>query len=273
MNIRKFIIITLVIINILALTACSGTEKQAIEIIPDEGKVEGIEIQSVAESPDQDFFNAKVIEVTDAVILAECTESKSGSIPAGSEVSISTNTISSEEVPILSVGDNIRVVYIGDVMESYPLQLQEVRSIFWIDENGEIVTEPVKKEIEVKENPDWGITLSAEEVTSAGLTVVCSQTGGNPSGELQTGSWYTLEKLTEEGWRTVEYLPQEYEIGWTMEAYLIPMESALELDVNWEWLYGQLPAGKYRIGKEIMDFRGSGDYDKSVIYAEFEITE
>lgn len=29
--------------------------------------------------------------------------------------------------------------------------------------------------------------------------------------------------------------------------------------------------GKYRIGKEIMDFRASGNYDKAVYFAQFNI--
>lgn len=31
------------------------------------------------------------------------------------------------------------------------------------------------------------------------------------------------------------------------------------------------PAGKYRIGKEIMDFRSTGDYDTNTYYANFEV--
>ena len=52
---------------------------------------------------------------------------------------------------------------------------------------------------------------------------------------------------------------------------MIPMNEVCEWEVNWEWLYGQIPAGKYRIGKEIMDFRGTGDFDKTVYYVEFNI--
>ena len=40
---------------------------------------------------------------------------------------------------------------------------------------------------------------------------------------------------------------------------------------QWEWLYGELPTGNYKIGKEIMDFRASGNYDKAVYFAQFNI--
>ena len=35
--------------------------------------------------------------------------------------------------------------------------------------------------------------------------------------------------------------------------------------------YDKLPAGTYRICKDFMDFRGAGDYDEALFYAEFEI--
>lgn len=121
-----------------------------------------------------------------------------------------------------------------------------------------------------KEN--WGVTLTAENATPTGLLLKCTQSGGNPTGDLQTGSWFMLENWTEEhGWKEVDYLPMEYDLAWTMEAWIIPMNDTCEWEVNWEWLYGQLPEGKYRIAKEIMDFRETGDYDQLIHYAEFEI--
>ena len=121
---------------------------------------------------------------------------------------------------------------------------------------------------------NWGVTLKAENITANGLTLVCTQTGGEATGSLQTGSWYIIEKWTQAtGWTEVDYVSQEYDITWTQEAYMIPKEEKIEWEVNWEWLYGKLPTGKYRIGKEIMDFREAGNYDSAIYYAEFEITE
>ena len=114
----------------------------------------------------------------------------------------------------------------------------------------------------------WGVTLTAENVTSAGLTIVCRQSGGENVAQLQTGSFYALQKREEAGWTDVS---AEVDIMWTMEAWIIPLGGSASWDVNWEWLYGELPAGEYRIGKEIVNFRGPGDYDEEVVYAEFTI--
>lgn len=119
---------------------------------------------------------------------------------------------------------------------------------------------------------DWGVTLAAGDITPTGLTLTCTQSGGSPTGRLQTGSYYSLEIWDGESWTAVEPLPQEYEIAWTEEAWNIPMEDSTQWVVNWEWLYGSLSAGTYRLGKELMDFRDTGDYDQQMSYAQFTIT-
>jgi hypothetical protein len=117
----------------------------------------------------------------------------------------------------------------------------------------------------------WGIQLTATKITSLGLTLLCNQSDGQPTGDLQTGSPYWLEVQIDNQWVSVEMLPSEYERAWTEEAWIIPMNDSAEWEVNWTELYGELPAGNYRIGKDIMDFKGSGDYDTNTYYANFEL--
>lgn len=120
--------------------------------------------------------------------------------------------------------------------------------------------------------PDkWGITLETRDVTSSGLTLVCRQSGGEDVYELNTGSFYGIQKLQDGQWADVEYLPQEYEIAWTSEAWIIQREGTTEWDINWSWLYGQLPSGEYRMVKSITNFRGPGDYDQEPFYANFRV--
>ena len=116
---------------------------------------------------------------------------------------------------------------------------------------------------------EWGIELQVTNISSKGLTMECTQSGGNPSGELQTGSYYVVEKKTDGGWEELSYLPEN--VGWTSEAWIIQKNDTVTWEVDWEWLYGELPTGDYRIGKEIMDFREPGDYDRQMYYVEFGI--
>lgn len=121
-----------------------------------------------------------------------------------------------------------------------------------------------------KEEVDWGITLSTQEETSTGIVILCTQAGGNPTGELQTGSYYILETLQDGVWKEA---PCFAEVAWTCEAWMILPDSTVGWDVDWEWLYGELPPGVYRIGKNIMDFRDTGNYDSKMFYAEFAISQ
>lgn len=115
----------------------------------------------------------------------------------------------------------------------------------------------------------WGVALTVENVTPSGATLKCTQHGGEADGELETGSMFIIEKWSKEtGWQEA---PCFCEPCWTEEAWLIIKDDTSEWEVDWAWLYGELPAGKYRIGKEIMDFRETGDYDKQMYYAEFTI--
>ena len=116
---------------------------------------------------------------------------------------------------------------------------------------------------------DWGVSLEAQNVSATGLTIVCQQSGGEDVFELSTGSYYVIQKLAKNGWKDVKCVKSKRNLSWTLEAWLIPLESSTAWDVNWEWLYGQLPPGQYRIGKEITNFRDTGDFDKEIVYAEF----
>ena len=113
------------------------------------------------------------------------------------------------------------------------------------------------------------MTLTAEDVTPNGLTLVCTQSGGAPTGEFQTGSRFWLEVYSESNWFPVK--DDMEDVFWTMEAWSIPRNKRVEWRVSWETLYGSLPTGHYRIGKEITDFRAGGDYDKYNCYAEFTV--
>lgn len=119
-----------------------------------------------------------------------------------------------------------------------------------------------------------GIILSVKNVTPSGLTLVVTQSGGEPTGFLHTGEPYRLAALVGETWQAVEELPLPEGVdgyGWNSLAYNIPLESSTEFEIDWSWIYGELPAGRYRLEKGFMDVRKSGDYDTMSYTVEFTI--
>ena len=116
---------------------------------------------------------------------------------------------------------------------------------------------------------EWGVTLSATNVTPKGMTLVMEQKG-DLEGELQTGSAFIIEKNTDGEWAEIPTLGEE-PIVWTAIAYLVPQNTATELETNWTFVYGTLEPGSYRLGKTLALRRSPGDYDEKTYYAEFTV--
>lgn len=251
---KKYIVALLVFACIIVMAGCSAKEP----------------VGDPPEANGQDYFNAEVVEVLDNRVSVCCLDITTGAITEGTELSVTTKVSSANEVPEMEVGDHIRIVFSG-VMETDPPRLQTVFSIWKVDENGEVLSVASFQQPIELEKPDWGITLTAKNVTSKGMTLVCSQSGGEITGELECGSDYSLLVNTNGAWNAVPYLVDE--VAWTAEAYYLPLDGSIEFELKWERLYGELPAGTYRIVKGFMDFRGPGDYDSATFHTEFEITE
>ena len=46
-----------------------------------------------------------------------------------------------------------------------------------------------------------------------------------------------------------------------MKVKLIPKNGETEMETNWEWLYGKLEPGTYKITKTVLDSGASGEGD------------
>ena len=116
----------------------------------------------------------------------------------------------------------------------------------------------------------WGITLYADDVTSKGMTLKIEQFGGNPTGTLEYGAAYTLETTENDEWQPVETVTGE-PLVWNALAYGVKMNDITEANINWEYAYGELKPGFYRLKKEFIDFRATGDYDSETYEVYFTI--
>lgn len=120
-------------------------------------------------------------------------------------------------------------------------------------------------------NDPWGLVLTAGEISPTGCRLTYTQSGGEPTGQLEYGREYHIEREEDGTWAKVPLILSGNAIVWTLEAVLIMPDSSQSEDVDWSGLYGTLPAGRYRVCKSITDFRQAGDYDKRDYYAEFEV--
>ncbi|MBO5408680.1 MAG: hypothetical protein J6A61_04695 [Clostridia bacterium] len=122
----------------------------------------------------------------------------------------------------------------------------------------------------VQSGDPWGISCSVKNLTNQGMTFLIEQFGGKYDGELQTSGWYQIFKQEDETWIPVETKPL-INLVWNSVAYRIPKHDITEIEIQWKWLYGELPPGNYRLDKKIMDFRDSGDFNEEIYSVYFTI--
>ena len=89
------------------------------------------------------------------------------------------------------------------------------------------------------------VTMAVTDATPAGATVTIQDSNPEP---FVYGEWFVIEREKDGVWYEVKTQITNYgfnEIGW-----LTDEQGGLTMTVNWEWLYGKLPSGHYRILKQ-----------------------
>jgi hypothetical protein len=114
-----------------------------------------------------------------------------------------------------------------------------------------------------------GVTMIAKEgtVSSTGLTVILE----NKSDKQGIyGQEFWLEKKITGSWYQVP-IAFDGNYGFDSIGYDLSPSDVKEWTVDWDWLYGSLDTGEYRIVKDILNFRKTGDYDEYYLTAEFTV--
>lgn len=148
-----------------------------------------------------------------------------------------------------------------------------------------IYLQPIKEVDEVK--PLQGLNLPSvrerwtEEVnTFDGAELIFAKyadTGGdleivNHSGrELRYGEWFDIQRKVDGEWYSLAYIIDN--VAFHQVAYLLPKGETSIRTITWNWMYGNLPPGEYRIVTDVMDYRAPGDFDKYYLAEEFEIMQ
>ena len=122
-------------------------------------------------------------------------------------------------------------------------------------------------DIPYERDTDLGLSMWTENVTPTGLTLVYRQSGGEGFSELSANPDFYLQRRTDNGWELCDTVVESY--GWTLVGTTIGKDKETRTDIDWEWLYGMLPAGHYRISKVIVP--DERFYDGCTFRAEFDI--
>jgi hypothetical protein len=130
------------------------------------------------------------------------------------------------------------------------------------------------------ETKDWEPTIYETVNTLDGITMIVKEGTVSATGLIVTlennsdkrcvySEDFLLEKKIEGKWYQVPIIPESY--GFDEPGYELDSSNVSDWTVDWEWLYGSLDIGEYRIVKGILDVRKPGDYDEHHLTAEFTI--
>lgn len=114
--------------------------------------------------------------------------------------------------------------------------------------------------------PELGIQMSLRDVSPTGATVVFSVTEPSAAQALIYGDDFFLDRYENGTWERVpDLLDGNY--GFSAMGWNIDPQNGAEWEIDWNWLYGSLQPGSYRIEKSVLDQH----HDTNSIYAYFDI--
>lgn len=114
-----------------------------------------------------------------------------------------------------------------------------------------------------------GLTFTLKDITSKGATMVFDLREKGTSDGLEFGEDFALQVEKNGKWENVPTILKEY--GVKSIAYKIQSNKTTERAIQWNWLYGSLSPGIYRISKSILDIRLNSGPVNYKVYAKFKI--
>ncbi len=90
------------------------------------------------------------------------------------------------------------------------------------------------------------VSISIDDISPTGATVTIKDT--NTEAHVY-GELYIIEKETFGKWYEMKPIISNY--AFNGSGYLPNEKGEIEFKVDWEWLYGELPSGNYRLLKQV----------------------
>lgn len=111
-----------------------------------------------------------------------------------------------------------------------------------------------------------GVCMELRRITASGAAVCFRNYISLQEGDLVYGEAYVIEKLENDEWMPVTQITPD--AVFTDIGYIIPTEGESQLETDWEWLYGKLEKGTYRMKKTVLA-EGKAGYRSYEVCAQF----
>ena len=80
-----------------------------------------------------------MLEVSEEVILVK-PDSDPNEIKSADKISVSLDSISTIPIPTFSVGDRVRVIYNGEIAETYPAKINKAFGVYLLSDDGKVLS-------------------------------------------------------------------------------------------------------------------------------------
>ena len=90
------------------------------------------------------------------------------------------------------------------------------------------------------------VTFQIFDISPTGATLVITDTNAEP---YLYGEWYKIQRLIDGQWMDVPHVIDN--AAFNAMGYIPDANGEVKFTINWEWFYGKLPSGEYRLWKQV----------------------
>ncbi|MBO7253445.1 MAG: hypothetical protein J6V25_12555 [Oscillospiraceae bacterium] len=116
-----------------------------------------------------------------------------------------------------------------------------------------------------KKDGSWLPKLQVEQFSENGAVILFQDIPELKDGLILYGNDYFLEVYQDNQW--IALPTSQDKVNWVTNAFVV--SAVPRDDVDWQWLYGSLPSGIYRIGKPLTLQKNGETVATEIVYGEF----
>jgi len=153
-------------------------------------------------------------------------------------------------------GDSVNLIYKGLLYDTYicheystpQIKIQGTKFTCAIIKDNQM-SSYIPTEVE-------NVSISISDISLTGATIIIKDTNPKP---YTYGEWYKIEKQIDNKWYEVKTIIDNY--GFNEMGYIPDENNEVKFIIDWEWLYGELSLGSYRILKQVNNQYISIEFD------------
>lgn len=123
-----------------------------------------------------------------------------------------------------------------------------------------------KQDSKEKVLKDVTMTIKENTLSPRGATIIITDT--NKKEKHIYSEYYRIERQDNGNWVSVD---TKTEADFSTLGIEKDNDNKIELDIDWEWLYGSLPKGNYRLAKKAEVYKNNKNKGERFVYVEFRV--